>query len=238
MLQSLPNGARYNVEVFRKDGLENRPHTLIVDIEKPNYTVYAAFDYATYTVEEPDEDNHTNITLSRGSSKDVPTGAIAGGVIGGLVLTVGILPFFFVCRKRRNSRAQRGDGSDSISRIDPFMTHKRIDLHEAGSTPALHPTGIPVVPSEKAPSSLTRQQHQLLDQMREELSSLQESQNRQNYGNGGIHEPSSHSGTIQSGTVQGEIDELREQLRELQAQIVHPQYQLAVADTSPPMYTT
>ncbi|KAL0062694.1 hypothetical protein AAF712_010458 [Marasmius tenuissimus] len=100
-------GPAYNVEVFRKEGLENRSHTLSVETGKKTHEVYIAFDYATYTVEDPDGENLDGMDSLKGAS----TGIIVGGTIGGLALIGGALLVFFVCRKRLNGVAKYDDGS-------------------------------------------------------------------------------------------------------------------------------
>ncbi|KAL0062668.1 hypothetical protein AAF712_010430, partial [Marasmius tenuissimus] len=48
--QPLPGRAdEYNAKVFKKEGLENRLHTLNVDTGKLDHSVYIVFDYAAYT---------------------------------------------------------------------------------------------------------------------------------------------------------------------------------------------
>ncbi|KAK1225680.1 hypothetical protein PQX77_011372 [Marasmius sp. AFHP31] len=121
-------GTEYNTEVFRKEGLENRLHTLDVETGKKDYNVYIAFDYATYTVEEPDEIKPNGTS----SSKNVLTGAIAGGVVGGLALIVGILLALFVCRRRRNMVDQHGDNS---AQVTPYRVHSEMfDSHRTSAT--------------------------------------------------------------------------------------------------------
>ncbi|KAL0062693.1 hypothetical protein AAF712_010457 [Marasmius tenuissimus] len=147
-------GAEYNVEVFRKEGLENWLHTLNVETGTYPYDVYVAFDYAMYTVEEPDEttsDNRNGSTAalpSRSSesnlgspSKGASTGAIIGGVIGGLALIAGALLVLFVFRrKRRDDVAKHSDGSDKHT--IPFMGRPTTpELHQTDNTPEPRSTG-------------------------------------------------------------------------------------------------
>ncbi|KAL0062681.1 hypothetical protein AAF712_010445 [Marasmius tenuissimus] len=241
-------GMEYNVEVFKKEGLEDKLHTLNVETGKKDYEVYIAFDYAAYTAEEPDQitdtrnDETTAASPTPSGSSDPkskssrPTGTIIGGAIGGLALIGAVLLAFFACRKRRNGVVQCGDESGNNVHIDPFMAHpETFDPHQTPSTPPFRSGGLPVVSSTKASGLLVRQQQQQLDRMREELSSL-ESQSRQNRGNGGFYAPSD-SGTIQSGIVQGEMTELRRQIRELQAQMLRPGRPRAVVSALPPKYT-
>ncbi|KAK1218738.1 hypothetical protein PQX77_018563 [Marasmius sp. AFHP31] len=279
-------GTEYNAEVFRKEGLENRPHTLNVETGRKDYKDYIAFDYATYTAEEPDEvePNETTIPSTAASrtssSKNVPTGAIAGGVVGGLALIVGVLLAFLVCRRRRKIVVQYGDGpSDNSVQVAPYRTHsEKFDRHRTSTPVFCSDSGIPVssplvghqnplivrtatysfaphpnadntVPGLESPSagvdggsptlipasglskeasdSLIRQEQ--LDWTREDSSGLALRGSR----SGGYHAPSDS----RSGIVQGEMDELREQIRELQAQIIRQEPQLTRIDTSPPTYT-
>ncbi|KAL0062687.1 hypothetical protein AAF712_010451 [Marasmius tenuissimus] len=284
-------GTEYNAEVFRKEGLENRPHTLNVETGRKDYKDYIAFDYATYTVEEPDEVEPNGTTVpsvapsaaasSTSSSKSVPTGAIAGGVIGGLSLILSVFLVLFVCRKRRKALVQHDDGpSENSIHVAPYRAHsEKFDLHRT-NTPAFRsdsgirfssppvmlqvnpsiarvasytfpnrnvgnavsgleppsagadggsPTLIPTSGlSKEAPGSLMRQEH--LDRTTEDSSGLEL---QGSHSDGGYHVPSDS----RSGIVQGEMDELREQIRQLQAQIVRQEPQLAAIDTSPPTYT-
>ncbi|KAK1225676.1 hypothetical protein PQX77_011368 [Marasmius sp. AFHP31] len=51
----------YNVEVYKEDGLaRDQMHTLEVSTGKKEREVFLAFDYAVYTVEEPDDQNTTS----------------------------------------------------------------------------------------------------------------------------------------------------------------------------------
>ncbi|KAK1218740.1 hypothetical protein PQX77_018565 [Marasmius sp. AFHP31] len=223
-------GPEYNVEAFRKEGLENRLHTLKVETGTKTQDVYIAFDYATYTVEEPDENtdirNGSTVASPSQSSesnpspfKGAPTGAIVGGVIGGIVLIVSALPVFFVCRKRRQLKHER---PGNILQMDPFTTSTKHAEEFSSDAPALAPGP----PEETSDISMRLQQQ--FDRMREELSNF-ESRRR--------YVPSSSS-TIGSEVVQGEMTELGEQIREFQVQmqILRQEPPLIVANTRPPSY--
>ncbi|KAK1225677.1 hypothetical protein PQX77_011369 [Marasmius sp. AFHP31] len=123
-------GTEYNVTVFKKEGLEDRVHTLDIGTGKKDYPVFIAFDYATYTVEEPDEDtdNRNGTTTASGSTESdskssSPTGAIVGGVIGALVLIGCALVAFFLCRRRRNAKPKPVDidGPGNNIQVAPYM---------------------------------------------------------------------------------------------------------------------
>ncbi|KAL0062690.1 hypothetical protein AAF712_010454 [Marasmius tenuissimus] len=227
----LPNkGTEYNVEVFKKEGLEDRMHSLNVDTGKKNHEVFLAFDYATYTVEEPDDDtdNHNGTTAALPSTSESsepksssPTGAIVGGVIGCLVFIGGTLAAFFVYRKRHKGVNERGYGQDNTVHVDPA---------DVGQSRSLDPIQASGRLSDEASNSLTRRQQQELSRMRGESSNL-ESQGRH-----GDHHTPSDSDTIRSGVIQRETSELREQIRELQAQMARQRTELAISDTLPPTY--
>ncbi|KAL0062691.1 hypothetical protein AAF712_010455 [Marasmius tenuissimus] len=60
-------GIEYDVEVYKEDGLAgDQMHTLEVSTGKKKREVFLAFDYAVYTVEEPDDQN---ATTSSGSAQ-------------------------------------------------------------------------------------------------------------------------------------------------------------------------
>ncbi|KAL0062692.1 hypothetical protein AAF712_010456 [Marasmius tenuissimus] len=122
-------GTEYNVTVFKKEGLQDRVHTLEIGTGKKDHQVFIAFDYATYTVEEPDEDtdNRNGTTTASSNESDSksssPTGAIVGGVIGALVLIGGALVAFFLCRRRRNAKPKHDglDGPGNNIHVAPYM---------------------------------------------------------------------------------------------------------------------
>ncbi|KAK1232885.1 hypothetical protein PQX77_003953 [Marasmius sp. AFHP31] len=237
----LPNkGIEYNVAVFKKEGLENRVHSLNVDTGKRDHEVFLAFDYATYTVEEPDEDtdnrNGATAALPSGSESSEPksnslTGAIVGGVIGGLVLIISaLIVTFSVCRNRLYRMDKYGNGEKDTVRVDPFMAITKLagessinvprsaDVHQSQSPDPIQASGRLL---NEASNSLTQQQ--------------QRSQFR---GRHGDHYTPSDSDTIRSGVIQHETSELREQIRELQAQMLqHQGHEPAVANALPPIYT-
>ncbi|KAL0068142.1 hypothetical protein AAF712_004802 [Marasmius tenuissimus] len=124
-------GLEYNVEVYREEGLENRYHTLDVATGKRPYNVYIAFDYATYTVEEPDE---VRQPASSNSDHGAPIGAIVGGVIGGVLLLGGLI-FLVVLWKRR--RAQRRQHLATFE-IDEVIISGRITPFNVPSGPSQH----------------------------------------------------------------------------------------------------
>ncbi|KAK1234795.1 hypothetical protein PQX77_001994 [Marasmius sp. AFHP31] len=237
-------GTEYNITVFKKEGLEDRAHTLNVDTGKKDHEVFIAFDYATYTVEEPDEDtdnrNGTTTASPSGSTdsdskSSSRTGAIVGGVIGALVLIGGALVAFFLCRRRRNARINYDDidAPGNNIQVAPYMAQAQ-PKHGFGS-PAKTQAPISIQPSLSQQASLM--QRQQLERMREELTTLESSR-------GHAHAPRSDSGTIRSGltSMGGEMAELREQIRELRAQMgMYPTRQQQegqeVVDTPPPMYT-
>ncbi|KAJ8087860.1 hypothetical protein PM082_006713 [Marasmius tenuissimus] len=113
-------GPEYNVEVFKKEGLQDQTHTLIIDT-RGNYPVFIA-----RRAEEPDEDTDNRngtTTASPSDSKSVsksssPTGVIVGGVIGGLLFIGGALAAFFLCRRRRNAKVKQ-DGKNI--HLAPYM---------------------------------------------------------------------------------------------------------------------
>ncbi|KAK1225678.1 hypothetical protein PQX77_011370 [Marasmius sp. AFHP31] len=230
-------GPEYNVEVFRKEGLENQLHTLDVEMGKKTDKVYIAFDYATYiqngsTAASPSQSSDSDPS----SSKRAPTGANVGGVIGGIALIVGALLVFFMCRKRRQLKHERPGNilqvdsfTASIEHAEEFSSAATVpvfQLPDVATAPALAPG-----PLEET-SDISMRLQQQFDRMRERSSSLK-SRGRHN---GDVL--LSGSSTIGSDAVQGEMAELREQTREFQVQmqILPQEPPLMVANTPPPSY--
>ncbi|KAK1225675.1 hypothetical protein PQX77_011367 [Marasmius sp. AFHP31] len=224
-------GTEYNVTVFKKEELEDRVHTLDIGTGKKDHEVFLAFDYATYTVEEPDGTTTASPSgfTESDSKSSLPTGAIVGGVIGALVLIGCALVVFFLCRRRRNAKINHDDidAPGNNIQVAPYMAQAQ-PKHGFGS-PAKTQAPIPIRPRLSKQASLM--QRQQLDRMKEELTTLKSSR-------GHAHAPRSDSGMIRS----GEVAELREQIRELRAQMrMYPTRQQQegqkVVDTPPPMYT-
>ncbi|KAJ8081991.1 hypothetical protein PM082_007837 [Marasmius tenuissimus] len=216
-------GPAYNVEVFRKEGLENRSHTLSVETGKKTHEVYIAFDYATYTVEDPDGENLDGTDSLKGAS----TGIIVGGTIGGLALIGGALLVFFVCRKRLNGVAKYDDGS---IRAIPFMSRlETSNLYQTAKPPAFgRSPGL----AQGASASQSLSQQQQLHRMKDSLSGLKA---RDRHNDGGYF---AHPGSVAPQSGNSELVELREQIRELQTHsILCQEHQLAMVESSPPTYT-
>ncbi|KAK1216120.1 hypothetical protein PQX77_021239, partial [Marasmius sp. AFHP31] len=162
------------------------------------------------------------------SKSSLPTGAIVGGVIGALVLIGCALVVFFLCRRRRNAKINHDDidAPGNNIQVAPYMAQAQ-PKHGFGS-PAKTQAPMPIRPRlSKQASSMQRQQ---LGRMKEELTTLKPSR-------GHAHAPRSDSGMVRS----GEVAELREQIRELRAQMrMYPtrqQQEGQEVDTPPPMYT-
>ncbi|KAK1234179.1 hypothetical protein PQX77_002605 [Marasmius sp. AFHP31] len=127
-------GLEYNVEVYKEEGLESRYHTLDVSTGKRPYDIYIAFDYATYTVEEPDEVKQPASSNSE-HGDGAPVGAIVGGVVGGVLLLSGLI-FLAVLWRRRRAQLRQHLATFEIDevvisgRITPFNGHSGPTLHD------------------------------------------------------------------------------------------------------------
>ncbi|KAL0057935.1 hypothetical protein AAF712_015399 [Marasmius tenuissimus] len=242
----------YEVPVYTVEGLDNGPHVLEVETGKKSFPVFMAFDYATYMIEEPDEEETASIPST--PSTKIPVGAIVGGVIGGLVLFVCGGLVFFLHRKRRQRgglpSGNRGIWSREPCHIVPFMAqddsnstpyprlkHSSTNITSISDDPfrdfggKTGPLGsrssspMPLQGGRSSEKALLRQQQ--LSRMREELSSLQ---NRQN-------------STVPSEAESSELSVMRQQIRQLQEQLqsVRSQSQShihSVEDLPPPGYTS
>ncbi|KAK1232886.1 hypothetical protein PQX77_003954 [Marasmius sp. AFHP31] len=172
-------GPEYNVEVFRKEGLENRLHALKVETGTKTQDVYIAFDYATYTVEEPDENIDSRNGSNPSPSKGVPTGTIVGSVIGGIAFIVSALLVLLMCRKRHNSPVKRNDGSGKRTVL--FMGHLTpFNPHQTDTTPYPRAFGGIPVPSppvaSKAKLPITRATSHAFDTHRNAGDTISESE--------------------------------------------------------------
>ncbi|KAF8163683.1 hypothetical protein B0H34DRAFT_781303 [Crassisporium funariophilum] len=130
LLKGLPqvSGSIYNQEFFSTQALSPGPHKLVVVHEGTGSTTPLTLDYivvqngtipATNTTSNPN--NGTTAPASNttsGTKSKTPVGAIAGGVIGGLVLILLAVIGFLFLRRRDKRRLSR----ESASSFDPGHT--------------------------------------------------------------------------------------------------------------------
>ncbi|KAF7325548.1 hypothetical protein MKEN_00404200 [Mycena kentingensis (nom. inval.)] len=116
----------YNAVLFSAEGMTNGNHTVSWTLSKDAETngTVALFDYAVITV----DDSSPSPTTPSSSSKS-HAGAIAGGVVGGLVALV-LIAFGVFCflRRRRRTAASSPDSPSTPSTpdmIQPFVSQTR-----------------------------------------------------------------------------------------------------------------
>ncbi|KAE9402050.1 hypothetical protein BT96DRAFT_1017864 [Gymnopus androsaceus JB14] len=137
---------------FSKTGMKNATHQMIISTSGLSENVWVNFDYALYTFQEgvaiTSSGSHSS-TASRSSTSSTPspssssspeagagassssshTGAIAGGVIAGLVAIGALIVAIFFCRRRQRRMHQLSSGDHEAStnnsgiprEINPFM---------------------------------------------------------------------------------------------------------------------
>ncbi|KAG6817766.1 hypothetical protein H0H87_003174 [Tephrocybe sp. NHM501043] len=121
----------FNSLVFSKDGLANINHTLLIKTSGVDRHIYNNFDYATYTFDDtPTAPNsttpsrsatstpmvsQTTTAVSSPSQSSVPVGAIAGGVVGGVVILIGTIFILLFLRRRRHRVSTSGVPDESFS---------------------------------------------------------------------------------------------------------------------------
>ncbi|KAJ8087858.1 hypothetical protein PM082_006711 [Marasmius tenuissimus] len=238
-------GPQYNVEVFKKEGLQDQAHTLKIDTRE---------NYQRHRVEEPDgdTDNRNGTTTASpfdsesDSKSSSPTGAIVGGVIGGLAFIGGVLAASLLCRGRNNAKVKQDGHNIHVTpymvQVQPqhggeFNSYIALGSRSSGIPTDAHLQMYPAHSTTDKASLMQRQQQ--LDRMREELMTLESSRG------GHSHAPQSNTGTIRSGLtgMEGEMAELMEHIRELQTRTRMPpthqqQAGQEVVDTPPPRYTS
>ncbi|PIL32307.1 hypothetical protein GSI_05553 [Ganoderma sinense ZZ0214-1] len=119
----------YNQLIYRNVTLEDGPHTLIMTAGGDSKSLFL-FDYLLYTTQGNDSattstpqqssmpmstNTPTSLAQSSPSSSRTPVGAIAGGVIGGIVL-IGIAVVAVLFRRRfLRPKPTRGGANDGVS---------------------------------------------------------------------------------------------------------------------------
>lgn len=126
--QPYQGGRQYQVPVFGRDGLEQKPHLMTISMADVPYNIFLSFDYAIYTF-DPEVLASPGGTSSSGGtsvlvptstvsgsppsvttpnhSSDAPAGVIAGAVIGGLAVLAGFIALIYLSYCRRNRHRLR-----------------------------------------------------------------------------------------------------------------------------------
>ncbi|KAF9037905.1 hypothetical protein BDP27DRAFT_1435522 [Rhodocollybia butyracea] len=100
-----------NALAFSTSGLENATHQMVISTSGLDEHIFVNFDYALYTFEDAVA-AEPRISQASTSTSTSPTGAIVGGVIGGLAtLGASVAILLFCHRRSRRSGPQPSDGT-------------------------------------------------------------------------------------------------------------------------------
>ncbi|KAJ7272834.1 hypothetical protein C8J57DRAFT_260268 [Mycena rebaudengoi] len=151
----------YNVPALSLPSIPNQKHSLVMSTDNSVDGSIFLFDYAIYTTVEAKPDRHIG-------------GAIAGGVLGGVILVLLILGFVFLRRRRQRSRTLPAFPAQTEKPVPPSTLPYIIEPFSANSQNGRSNTSSPLpsgsngstADSEMAsgiPGAIARQLQQVLD---------------------------------------------------------------------------